>query len=82
MSMLWEMQKIKNEASVLILGRFMWDDEYEGGKHELLVNQWDEFAGDYIDKPMKKKKDFNIIYCFTRRTDEVWTIRRDRECLF
>ncbi|MWV44840.1 replicative DNA helicase [Paenibacillus sp. HJL G12] len=49
-------KKIKNEASVLILGRFMWDDEYEGGKHELLVNQWDDFTGDYIDKPMKREK--------------------------
>nr|WP_145401661.1 DnaB-like helicase C-terminal domain-containing protein [Paenibacillus xylanexedens] len=53
---LGDAKKIKNEASVLILGRFMWDDEYEGGKHELLVNQWDEFTQTYIDKPLKRDK--------------------------
>ncbi|MBT2759958.1 DnaB-like helicase C-terminal domain-containing protein [Paenibacillus sp. ISL-20] len=61
---LGDAKKIKNEASVLILGRFMWDDEYEGGKRELLVNQWDEFAGDYIDKPMKKEKGFQYYLLF------------------
>lgn len=57
-------KKIKNEASVLILGRFMWDDEYEGGKHELLINQWDEFSGGYIDKPMKREKNIQYYLLF------------------
>ncbi|MNC07669.1 hypothetical protein D3C75_552250 [compost metagenome] len=61
---LGDAKKIKNEASVLILGRFMWNDEYEGGKHELLVNQWDEFVGDYVDKAMKREKGLQYYLLF------------------
>ncbi|QNR65405.1 hypothetical protein IAQ67_16045 [Paenibacillus peoriae] len=57
-------KKIKNEASVLILGRFMWDDEYEGGKHELLINQWDDFTNSYIEKPMKREKGIQYYLLF------------------
>ncbi len=35
-----ESKKIKNEAAVVFMGRHLWDDEYEGGKHELTVRRW------------------------------------------
>jgi hypothetical protein len=53
-----ESKKIKNEASVVFMGRFIWDDEYEGGGSEIEAWKWipekdyrekfkkDQFGGD------------------------------------
>ncbi|MFB5758967.1 hypothetical protein [Paenibacillus medicaginis] len=64
---LGEGRKAKNEVSVFFTGRFMWDDEYEGGKKELLVTQWrkDPFTNEYgeVIEPLKKDKDKNA-QCF------------------
>jgi hypothetical protein len=37
---LGESKKIKNEASVVFMGRHIWDDEYSGGKNELEIWNW------------------------------------------
>ncbi|MNW61618.1 hypothetical protein D3C74_396900 [compost metagenome] len=56
---LGEGKKAKNEVSVFFMGRFMWDDEYEGGKHELQVSQWkyNKFTEKYeeVVEPLKKE---------------------------
>lgn len=66
---LGDAKKIKNEASVLFLGRFMWDDEFADGKHELIVNQWkkDPFIGEFkeVDEPLKKEKGIQYYLLFT-----------------
>lgn len=35
-----ESKKIKNEASVVFMGRFCWDDEFEGGSSEVEAWKW------------------------------------------
>jgi replicative DNA helicase len=66
---LGDAKKSKNEAAVLFLGRFMWDDEYADGKHELIVNQWiyDDFTESYkeINEPLKKEKGVQYFLLFT-----------------
>lgn len=37
---LGESKKIKNEASVMMMGRFAWDSEYRGGKDAVKVTRW------------------------------------------
>lgn len=47
-----ECKKIKNEASVLFLGRPVWDDEYAGGANQILVYNYvpDPVSGGVIRK--------------------------------
>ena len=46
-------KKIKNEASVLFLGRHIWDDEYEGKKNALRVYKF--VGSDFGDGYMKEE---------------------------
>jgi replicative DNA helicase len=66
---LGEGKKAKNEASVLLLGRFMWDDEYEGGKHVLQITQWKRNAFtesfEEVVEPLKKEKNVQYFLMFT-----------------
>jgi hypothetical protein len=67
---LGEGKKAKNEASVLFMGRFMWDDEYEGGKHELVVSQRKkDFTDNYVTvhEPLKKENDERYFLIFTAK---------------
>lgn len=62
-----ESKKIKNEASVVFMGRNIWDDEFEGGNHELTVWRWvakgseeDDPFDDKVDSFGMKKKEFKL----------------------
>lgn len=66
---LGEGKKAKNEASVLFLGRFMWDDEYKGGKNPLIVThrKKDDFTGNYelVHEALEQEKDITYFLIFT-----------------
>lgn len=51
-----ECKKIKNEASVVFLGRPLWDDEYEGGAHQLQVYYYKPNELDPNGPPVRDEK--------------------------
>lgn len=61
-----ESKKIKNIAGVLFLTRVAWDDEYEGGKHELKVYTGnfikDSFSGEISEEVIKLKTEDGPYY--------------------
>lgn len=67
-----ESKKIKNEASVVFMGRFAWADEYEGESNELTVKNWVKtdkeknpfVETDYmeIEKKLDKKKKYYLLF--------------------
>jgi replicative DNA helicase len=66
---LGESKKIKNEASVLFMSRYVWDDELKGGKHELEVTRYvkDEFAGGYREENFTLERGEQWILLFTAK---------------
>jgi hypothetical protein len=46
-----ESKKIKNEASVVFMGRSLWDDEYEGGDKEIIAFKWTKVKADDPNNP-------------------------------
>lgn len=56
-----ESKKIKNEASVVFMGRHVWDDEFEGGDRELTVWKWVEKGSKEDDNnPFNEDNGFNM----------------------
>jgi replicative DNA helicase len=50
-------KKIKNEASVVFMGRALWDDEYEGGDHE--IEAWNYVKTDPDNPKHDQSKEYN-----------------------
>lgn len=49
-------KKIKNEASVVFMGRNVWEDEYEGGDKALKVFKWVPKGSDEDDNPFSEEE--------------------------
>lgn len=47
-------KKIKNEASVVFMGRNVWEDEYEGGDKEIKVFKWVKKGSEEDDNPFSE----------------------------
>lgn len=63
-------KKIKNEAAVVFMFRSVWDDEYEGGKHEIVVTRYvpDSFkSSGYSEEEFKLKRGKQYLLLFTSK---------------
>lgn len=67
---LGESKKLKNEASVMFMSRYVWDDELTGGKHELKVTRYvpDQFMGGYKEEEFTLDKGEPWMLLFTAKS--------------